>query len=114
MSLGKNTTLLKALNDCALECNYCFAACLVEQNVKMLSKCIKLDVDCASICQLTSSLIARGSEHGIHLLKECAEICDACASECERHDMEHCKACAEECRVCADECRAMLETRLAV
>jgi len=111
MAHERNKSLIESLNNCAAECNHCATACLDEQDVKMLSKCIKLDIDCADICQLNASLIARGSEHGYHLLKECAEICEACAEECEKHarHMEHCKACAEECRKCAEECRAVTE-----
>ena len=31
--------------------------------------------------------------------KLCADICDACAKECERHmDMDHCQLCAQLCR----------------
>lgn len=100
--------LLDALNNCAAECNHCTSACLEEQDVKMLAKCISLDMDCAAICTLTASLIARGSEHGKHLLKECAEVCNACADECEKHadHMDHCKKCAEACRACATACLA--------
>ena len=90
------------------ECNHCFTACLKEEDVKTMSTCIKLDRDCADICSLTSSLISRGSEHGKHLLKECAEVCNKCAEECDKHvsmGMEHCKICAEACRACASVCR---------
>ncbi len=105
MSHENHRQLITALNDCATECNHCATACLDEQDVKMLSKCIKLDIDCAEICSLTSSLLARSSDHGHHLLKECAEVCNACAEECEKHThMEHCKKCAEACRSCAKAC----------
>lgn len=100
--------LITALNHCAVECNHCATACLDEQDVKMLATCIRLDIDCADICNLTASLLARGSEHGNHLKKECAEVCDACAQECEKHakmGMEHCRVCAEACRSCAEMCR---------
>lgn len=108
MSHVQNHGLLDALYNCAAECNHCATACLDEQDVKMLARCIKLDIDCADICSLTASLIARSSEHGEHLLKECAEICNACADECEKHNhMEHCKRCAEACRACAEECSSM-------
>ena len=107
MSHEKNQALIDTLNNCATECSHCAMACLGEQDVKMLAQCIKLDLDCADICRLTASLLARGSEHGIHLLEECAEVCDACAEECEKHShMEHCKHCAEVCRHCAEECSA--------
>ena len=105
MAHQENQSLLEALNNCAAECNHCATACLDEQDVKMLARCIKLDLDCADICQLTASYVARGSEHANHLLKECAEICEACAAECEKHThMEHCKRCAVACRRCAEAC----------
>jgi len=105
MAHEKNHLLLEALNNCAAECNHCTTACLDEGDVKMLTRCIKLDIDCADICQITASFVARGSEHAIHLMKECAEICEACAEECERHaHMEHCRKCAAACRYCAEAC----------
>ncbi len=110
MAHQQNKQLIDALNNCATECNHCATACLDEQDVKMLARCIKLDIDCADICTLIATLIARGSEHGKHLLKECAEVCNACADECEKHaamGMEHCKTCAEACRRCAEECSKM-------
>ena len=108
MSHKKHQKTIQLLNDCVAECNHCTTACLDEQDVQMLSKCIKLNIDCAQICSLTTSLLVRGSEHGEHLMKECAEICDACAEECEKHShLEHCKKCAEACRACAEECSVM-------
>ena len=107
MSHQQNKSLIDTLNNCISECNHCFNSCLDEKDVKMLSKCIKLDIDCAQICSLTVSLISRGSDHGRHLLTECAEVCNKCADECEKHaamGMEHCKTCAEACRSCAVEC----------
>lgn len=109
MDYERNKKLISVLNECAAECHHCTTACLDEQDVKMLAECIKLDIDCAEICQLTAAFLARGSEHAIHILKECAEICEACAGECGKHGhMEHCKRCAEVCRLCAEECMAVL------
>ena len=99
---------MQALNNCAAECNHCATACLDEIDVKMLARCIKLNIDCSDIWQLTASYVARDSEHASHLMKECAEICGACADECEKHAyMEHCRRCAEICRHCAG---AILQT----
>jgi hypothetical protein len=105
MAHEKNQSLMEALSNCAAGCNHCATACLDEQDVKMLARCIKLDIDCADICLLTASFVGRDSEHANHLLKECAEICEACAEECEKHShMEHCRKCAEACRHCAEAC----------
>ncbi|MBA2248813.1 MAG: four-helix bundle copper-binding protein [Chitinophagaceae bacterium] len=113
MSHGNHQQIIAALNNCAAECNHCANACLDEQDVKMLAKCIKLDIDCVEICSTTASLLARDSAHGHHLLKECVEVCNACAEECEKHSamgMEHCKTCADACRTCADACSKHLNT----
>ena len=107
MNNDTNKALLKALNECSGACNYCTTACLGEQDVKMMAACIRLDIDCAAICSLTAGFIARGSVHGQHLLKECAEICGLCAAECEKHTgMQHCRDCAVACRNCEKVCRA--------
>lgn len=105
MTENKNSYLVKILAECAEKCNNCASACLEERDMKLLKDCIKLDIDCADICQLTAKLIARDSQHAEHLLKECVEVCIACATECEKHaHMEHCKVCAETCRTCAELC----------
>ena len=107
MSHEQNKGLLEALTKCVAECNHCAAACLDEDDVKMLARCIKLDIDCAEICNLAISFVSRGSEHAEHILDECAEICNECAKECEKHShMEHCKRCAEACRACAEACQS--------
>ena len=106
MNLEKTQKTIELLNNCAAACNQCTVACLNEAEVKMLTTCIQIELDCAEICRITASFLARGSAHAKHLLKECAEICNACAEECKKHShMEHCKVCAETCRVCAKECK---------
>ena len=105
MAHEKNQGMLSALSNCVAECNHCAMACLEEKDIKMLAQCIKMNIDCADICQLTASLVARGSDHGHHLMNECAEVCEACAQECEKHShMDHCRKCAEVCRTCAEAC----------
>jgi len=101
----KNHSLLEILHGCADECYHCASACLEEHDLHMLVRCIKLDTDCAEFCRITASFIARGSEHANRLLAECADICNACADECEKHShMEHCRQCAATCRNCAEAC----------
>lgn len=103
---NRNTALIQTLNECASVCNYCASACLGEPNVANLTRCISTDLDCADICAFTARLLARGSRHAEHLLAECAEICNICAGECEKHagHHDHCRACAEMCRKCAAAC----------
>ena len=104
---NKNAELIQVLTACANACNYCINACLGEKDVNMMAACIRLDIDCAAICSLTASFLARESVHGRHLLRECAELCDLCAAECEKHQhMQHCKDCGEACRTCEKACKA--------
>ncbi len=107
MSHQQNAKLIAVLNECAAACYHCSTACLDEQEIKPMVQCIKSDLDCAGICTLTASFLARGSAHAKHLLNECIELCEACAAECEKHHhMDHCRECAEACRTCAGACRA--------
>ena len=101
--------MIDAMNKCVVDCNHCLSSCLKEQDVKSLSRCIQLDMDCADFCHLLTVYAARGSEYTMHLMKHCADICDACATECEKFSdrYDHCKKCAETCRACANECRSM-------
>lgn len=106
MSHEKNQDLIRSLWECATMCEHCTTACLEETEVKMLAQCIRLNTDCADICRLTATLLARGSEHGHHIMMECIEICEACAEECEKFSqLQHCAECAEMCRQCAELCR---------
>jgi hypothetical protein len=108
MSHKQNQELIRALSDCAAACNHCATACLEEKDPHHLARCIRLDRDCADICLLTASFVARGSEHAEHLLRECAEICNACAEECGMHkQMAHCQECAVACRDCAEICSGL-------
>lgn len=101
----QNQSLLQALSACVAACEQCAAACLQENEVKMMARCIQVDRDCADICALTARFVARGSEHTGHLLRGCTEICRACGDECARHPMDHCQACAEACRRCEAACQ---------
>ncbi len=90
-----------ALNACVAACEHCAAACLQEQDVNMMARCISLTRDCADVCALTARFIARGSEYATQLAQVCTAICQACANECGRHAHRHCQECAEACRRCA-------------
>jgi hypothetical protein len=101
---------IDACNSCAEACDHCAASCLREKDVQAMARCIQLDIDCAAICRLAVSYMARGSELAGTICEACAEVCDVCAEECGKHSkMEHCRQCAEACRRCAQECRRMAQ-----
>jgi hypothetical protein len=113
MSHEKFQSCIQACLDCAVACDHCADACLQEDNVKMMARCIALDRDCAKICYLAASYMASNSAFAHQICALCAEICDACGAECEKHAQmhDHCRECAEACRKCAEECRRMVSMR---
>src|SRR4029079_16778950 len=108
MAHDRYQTCIDACVACAEACNRCAVACLFEPNRDALARCVQLDMDCAEICRLAAGYLARNSELVMPMCAFCAEVCYACADECERHDTDHCRRCAEACRTCAEECRRML------
>ncbi|UJR86070.1 four-helix bundle copper-binding protein [Sandaracinus amylolyticus] len=110
-------TLLACIDacfECAQVCTLCANACLQERTVAMLRQCIRLDLDCADVCDATGRVLARVGPHGTRMarmmVEACAIACAECARECEQHaDVhEHCRLCAETCRRCERACRALL------
>jgi hypothetical protein len=104
MTTEKEDIIIEKLLRCADECNRCMAACLNEDDVSEMARCIELNIDCAGICMLMAGYLSRNSESSYSLLPICAEVCEACAAECSRHDMDHCQKCASICRDCAAAC----------
>ena len=54
----------------------------------MMARCIELDRDCADLCALAVRLMSRGSDFAARLCAVCAEVCEACACECTKHDAD--------------------------
>lgn len=117
---GRDTSsLAKCIDACfeaAQTCTSCADACLGEKNLDALRRCIRLNLDCADLCETTGRLLSRVSQGGSATLAQslaqaCAQACGECAAECEKHatgmKMEHCKMCAEACRRCEAACRAL-------
>lgn len=101
------TTCIEACLMCAATCNYCASSCTREKDVNMMAQCIQKDMECAAICYSAAELMSLGSSRAPTICQLCAEICDECAAECEKHAFRHCQECAEACRKCAAECREM-------
>lgn len=101
----KHQALLASLHDCMVACNHCYDACLQEDDVKMMTACIRLDRECADFCSYFEQAISRGTPFIAELAAVCAKICEACARECEKHSHEHCQQCAKVCFACAELCR---------
>lgn len=103
--MAHDKELLQKLAQCADACEMCANACLDEDDIKMMVRCIRLDRDCAKICYTTASFIASHSQNTQALIKACEDLCRKCADECEKHKHSHCQECARACRECAEACR---------
>lgn len=101
---------IEACVACLVACEMCSDACLDEKDAGMMKACIRLDRDCADACAAAVRAMSRGGPLADALCRSCAEACDACATECEKHAgmADHCKLCAEACRACAKACRQMV------
>lgn len=101
--------------ECAQACIACADACLAEKQVLELRRCIRLNQDCADICDTTARVLSRLYEGDRMVLRAqveaCAVSCATCGAECQRHGHhhEHCKVCAEACRRCEEECRKLMQ-----
>ena len=92
---------------CAAACDHCAASCLREDDVEMMALCIQLDIECSTVCRTAVQLMHLQSNHSNAMCQLCADVCNACAGECGKHDHSHCQACAAACRECAAECMSM-------
>lgn len=114
-----NDALVRCVSECfscAMFCMSCAGACLAEETVEDLRQCIRLNLDCATLCKATGELALRragGNERSImHLLDACEDICRRCGDECTRHASmhDHCRLCAESCENCAEACADAAQT----
>ena len=107
---------IEACFDCAATCTSCADACLGEESVAELVACVRINLDCADVCEATGHVLTRQTAFepalGRIMLEACALACRACADECDRHAAhhEHCRVCAEACRRCEQACNDLLST----
>ena len=109
MTEPKYKECIEACLKCIAACNHCASSCLKEDDVKMMARCIQLDMECAAICVASAQLMSLGSDQAMRICVLCADMCEACATECENHKHDHCKECAKACRACAEQCRNMVD-----
>jgi hypothetical protein len=100
--------------DCISSCTACADDCLAEPDLLDLVRCVRLDLDCADICDATVRVLSRQTMPDLRVIRNtveaCAVACSACADECERHatNHQHCRLCAQMCRQCEQACDDLL------
>lgn len=106
--------VIESLVACAQACTACADACLSEEMVADLRKCIRSNLDCADSCTATARILSRHTGYDANItrahLEACIAACRACGDECEQHAgmHEHCRICAEACREREAACRELL------
>lgn len=115
VDLKRLAEAISASTECTQVCTACADACLAEDMVIELRRCIRLNLDCVEVCSVTARMLSRQTEIDVGLLRAqletCVQACKLCSSECERHAgmHEHCKICSETCRRCEQACQKLLE-----
>jgi CBS domain-containing protein len=110
-----NTEVTYDLQECIGVCRQCHDVC-----VQTLSYClerggrhaepahIRLLFDCIDICEASVAFMLRDSDLHHATCAACAEVCEWCATDCEKMaDDDRMRTCAEICRACARICREM-------
>jgi hypothetical protein len=101
---------------CFQTCTACADACLSEDGVGDLAKCIRSNADCSAVCAATVQVLSRHTGYDANItraqLQACIAACRACGDECAAHaEMhQHCRICAQACRACEQACRNLLAT----
>jgi len=95
--------------ECHALCTETATHCLMMGSMHASPSHQKLLADCAQACLASAGFMARMSEYHIEYCRLCAELCSACATDCEQlasgdKTMLHC---AQVCRRCEESCRQM-------
>ena len=111
--------LLRCIDECfncAATCTSCADACLGEQDVQELVRCIRLNRDCADGCGAADRILTRQTAPDVGVLgaaiRACASACRACGEGCDRHaeHHEHCRVYSRACSRCEQACKDGLAT----
>jgi len=101
---------IQALVECSRACGQAYRHCLddVGSGQTSLARIALAALGCQEFCDLTASLMARGSEMARLTLSGCAEACRQCAEGCERDDADAIlRDCGLRCRDCEQICRTL-------
>jgi hypothetical protein len=106
---------IDAASACAVVCAACASACLSEGDPGAMVTCIRDDLDCADLCEVTARHLARlnasDKQLTLSVLAACIEACVQCAGSCAPHadHHEHCRLCESACRRCESACQALVD-----
>lgn len=102
----QNQDLIQKLQNCIAQCLHCADACLDEPDIKKMVPCIRLDKECAAVCEASVKMLVQKSTYDKKIVALCAQVCRDCEKECRKHDSDHCQQCADACQACAKACES--------
>ena len=95
---------------CQQACETCAGECLSGPDMmEVMSECVRRSVDCADMCGLCGSFLARGSDLFVAVCALCAAACERCAEECQKFDQETFRRTTAACLACAEACRGVAQ-----
>jgi hypothetical protein len=96
---------IQACMRCELACLASAEACLGDEELQDLGRCVRLSLDCAEVCLATRTLVAgallRAPRLVLAQLLVCARMCATCEAECGRLGL-HSAQIGRAARACAD------------
>lgn len=103
--------LLGVLGPCTTVGEVCLTHCLrrLAQGDGSLGECAMRVREMLAVCRVTETLAAAGSEYLSQAAALCADVCESCRLECEKHASHH-----RECAECAKACAAVIPLAKAV
>jgi hypothetical protein len=101
---------MRACIDACLDCyKICLGTamthCLEHGGEHVAPPHFRLMMACAEICRTSAHFMLIHTRHHKHTCRECAEICEECATDCAR--LPGMAQCVQACRGCAESCRKM-------
>lgn len=105
---SKMQECLHNCQECARICWETLAYCTQQGGRHVEAAHLEALLDCAQICETSTSLLARGSELHTKFCEVCAEACKRCQESCEQFgDDAQMRACADACKRSAQSCEEM-------
>ena len=72
---------------------------------------IRMLMACAEICDTSARFMLLGSRHHARTCEVRADVCEACAEDCDQFEDDLMTRCADVCRYSAESCRELAGTR---
>lgn len=99
---------IESASNCYQVCKQTIVHCLQEGGKHVEPDHMKTMMDCAEICQVSTSFMLTNSRWHGQVCGICAEICEACEESCRQFPGDQMmQQCADACRRCAEDCRRM-------